>query len=611
LFWRNFQIKVFWCRVKNNAKKGKERGGKMLKKVLVWASIIIFLFPAAAGAWDGFFTDAEEIEVREEEIVPGVIRISLQVTGPEDKQSIQILRVNHRSPDLNLRAALGQDQLTGGLETVRAQAVRADKPGERVVGAINADFFQFDRTASTYGVPLGLHVEQGELIASLMHYPVMGIEAGKVYIEQPRMVTRATSLSSGETREIDAINRTVFWGNLELFTPRFGEKTPQREGVLEIVLSGLERPMAYNTYHTLQVEGEPRSGGGTPLEEGQVVLSASWEGIEFVQSLFPGGQVRIVAAFLPPFQIITDALAGSHYLLQDGQKMELDTRPLVTGRHPRTAVGTNANETMLVTVDGRQDDAYGMNLHELADFFLFLGAKDAINFDGGGSTTMLVSDPENWNLHLANRPSEGRERAVSNALLVTYSFDEKVLPKVEEEREEIEITEERENEKPEERPEPPIIDHWARNRFFDYGVYARTSISLSDHISPGGKETIAFEYTLDAPEGETAAAYLYFVGPMILEEIPPFLGMWVHGDGSGHWLRVETYDPDEQVYRLDAVEESRVYWEGWRYVQFPIPDGIEGPLKVTRIYLAEFRQELMGSGSIYLGPLEVNFDRED
>ncbi len=585
----------------------------MLRKALVWASIIIFLFPAAAGAWDGFFTDVEEIEVREEEIVPGVIRVSLRVTGPEDKQSIQILRVNHRNPDINLRAALGQDQLTGGLETVRAQAVRVDRPGERVLGAINADFFQFDRTASTYGVPLGLHVEQGELVASLMHYPVMGIEDGKVYIEQPRMVTRATSLSSGETREIDAINRTVFWGNIELFTPRFGEKTPQREGVLEIVLSGLERPMAYNTYHTLQVEGEPRSGGGTPLEEGRVVLSASWEGLDFIQSLAPGEQVRIVAAFLPPFQIITDALAGSHYLLQDGQKMELDTRPLVTGRHPRTAVGTNASETMLVTVDGRQDDAYGMNLQELADFFLFLGARDAINFDGGGSTTMLVSDPETWNLQLANRPSEGRERAVSNALLVTYSFDERELPPVEKEREEIEVTEERkeEREEIEERPEPAIIDHWGRNRFFDYGVYARTSMSLSGKISPGGQETIAFEYTLDAPEGETAAAYLYFVGPMILEEIPPFLGMWVHGDGSGHWLRVETYDPDDQVYRLDAIEESRVYWEGWRYVQFPLPDDIEGPLRVTRIYLAEFREELMGSGSIYLGPLEENFDRED
>ncbi|GEM_PF-1550082 len=584
----------------------------MFRKVLVGILLVLFLFPSVVGAWEEFFPDAEEIEVKEEEIVPGLQLISLRVTGPEDKQSIQILRVNHRDPDINLRSALGQDQLTSGLETVRAQAARVDKPGERVVGAINADFFQFDRTATTYGVPLGLHVEQRELVASLMEYPVMGIEEGKVFIEQPRMVTRATSLASGVTMEIDAVNRTVFWGELELFTPRFGEKTPEREGVVEIVLSGLQRPMAYNTYHTLETAGQPQTGGGTPLEEGSVVLSGRWEGIDFIQSLNPGDNVRIVAAFLPPFQIITDALAGSHYLLQDGEKMELDTRTLVTGRHPRTAVGTNPSETFLVTVDGRQDDAYGMNLHELADFFLFLGARDAINFDGGGSTTMLVSDPETWSLQLANRPSEGRERAVSNSLLVTYRSTEVRVPRVEEEPEEIERPEEPEEpEEIEERPTPEFLDHWGRNRFFDYGVFARTDYSLTDTISPGGDETIRFDYNLDSPPGETAAAYLYLVGPMLLDEIPRYLGTWVYGDRSGHWLRVELYDSDDEVHRLDALEESRVTWEGWRYLEFPVPENLEGPLRVTRIYMAEFRQELMGPGSILLGPLEVIFDRED
>ncbi len=581
----------------------------MIKWVAILISLIFFLFPTVAGAWDDFFTDAEEIIVEEMEIVPGVTRISLQVTGPDDKQSIQVLRVNHRDSDINLRAALGQDQLTDGLETVRGQAARVDKPGERVVGAVNADFFQFDRTATTYGVPLGLHVEQGELIASLMEYPVMGVEDGRVYIEQPRMVSRITSLANGVTMDIDAINRTVFWGKLELFTPRFGPKTPEREGIVEIVLSGLQRPMAYNTYHTLQVEGEATLGGGTPLKEGSVVLSGSWEGVDFIHSLSPGDSVRIVAAFLPPFQIITDALAGSHYLLQGGEKMELDSRALVTGRHPRTAVGTNPTETFLVTVDGRQDNAYGMNLHELADFFLFLGARDAINFDGGGSTTMLARDPESWSLQVANSPSEGRERAVSNALLVTYSGPDPEPKKPEEEPEERVVREE--PEEPEERPTPPIADHWARDRFFDYGHFSRTELSLSDKISPGGDEVIRFDYNLDAPRGETAAAYLFFVGPKILEEIPSELGIWVHGDMSGHWLRVEVFDREDEVHRLDDPEEARVNWEGWRYVRFPIPADIEGPMRVTRIYLAEFREEQMGSGSLYLGPLEVKFEQED
>ncbi len=63
-----------------------------------------------------------------------------------------------------------------------------------------------------------------------------------------------------------------------------------------------------------------------------------------------------------------------------------------------------------------------MSLAELADLMLDLGAHDAINLDGGGSTAMVVRDGPEGRLALANHPSDaGGERAVANALALVRS----------------------------------------------------------------------------------------------------------------------------------------------------------------------------------------------
>lgn len=86
-------------------------------------------------------------------------------------------------------------------------------------------------------------------------------------------------------------------------------------------------------------------------------------------------------------------------------------------RHPRTAVGISpdARRLFLMTVDGRQTFSKGMSLFEAAAFLWKLGAWNAMNFDGGGSTTMWVQG------RVVNFPSDGQERKVAGALLVVLS----------------------------------------------------------------------------------------------------------------------------------------------------------------------------------------------
>jgi exopolysaccharide biosynthesis protein len=122
-----------------------------------------------------------------------------------------------------------------------------------------------------------------------------------------------------------------------------------------------------------------------------------------------------------------EAVGGRPLLVRDSVIVaDVDTtgQPgFATGRHPRTAAGIarSGKRLILVVVDGRQKPySDGMTLRELATLMLALGARDALNLDGGGSTTMVYADPESGGkLRIANRPSDKEgERPVGDALAI-------------------------------------------------------------------------------------------------------------------------------------------------------------------------------------------------
>ena len=117
---------------------------------------------------------------------------------------------------------------------------------------------------------------------------------------------------------------------------------------------------------------------------------------------------------------LAQVVGGFPELLDEGRavmQQELDpTQSFASFRHPRTAVGYDpaARRLWLVVVDGRQG-AYssGMTLEELTDALSAVGATEALNLDGGGSSIMVVRGKA------LSRPSDDSgERAVRNALAV-------------------------------------------------------------------------------------------------------------------------------------------------------------------------------------------------
>ena len=119
--------------------------------------------------------------------------------------------------------------------------------------------------------------------------------------------------------------------------------------------------------------------------------------------------------------MVPQMIAGNPTLLKDGVITATDCPASFCHRHPRTGVGvTPEGKLLLVTVDGRQRRSVGMTTRQFAKLFRRLGARWALNLDGGGSTTMFVKGD------VVNRPSDsGGERAVSSALLVLPGPDKR------------------------------------------------------------------------------------------------------------------------------------------------------------------------------------------
>lgn len=118
-----------------------------------------------------------------------------------------------------------------------------------------------------------------------------------------------------------------------------------------------------------------------------------------------------------------DVMNSGPLLIYNQQIEELDTTAFTKLRHPRSAVGVKADgKIILLTVDGRQENAAGMSLPELTKLMKWLGCVSAINLDGGGSTTLWVSSaPENG---VVNYPSDNKKwdhqgtRKVANVILL-------------------------------------------------------------------------------------------------------------------------------------------------------------------------------------------------
>lgn len=360
------------------------------------------------------------------DIIPGVKYRSGTQTDGKGNQALNLLIIERDVASVSIEASLATGEIDG-LATVRQQAQTSIQNGKQVIAAFNGDYAVI-RGIGT-GMPIGLHIQDGELISSPQTWPSFGMsEAGEPLIGQAYHETKLEFIDDDGTVvfsiNADHLNKTRDGAALVVYTPRWGSHTPADDKGIELVVGGIEGPFCPNTmYEGTIVERRFMQDGAEIPKDGIVISAGMGPSVAYLRRDYTteGKRVRVSSTLNTPWCDAKHVVSGSRIIVENGavnKKMDLSIQSF-RERHPRTVTGYNEHYIFVMTVDGRQPGyADGMTLIEAGEIMVELGAQRAINMDGGGSTTFLLRMPGSTGLSLMNSPSDGNERLLANGIMV-------------------------------------------------------------------------------------------------------------------------------------------------------------------------------------------------
>ncbi|WP_224756281.1 phosphodiester glycosidase family protein [Streptomyces sp. col6] len=353
---------------------------------------------------------------------------------------IDVLTIDPRTFDGSLTASYGPD-----LE--RRETTSALAAAQGASAAVNAGFFVLDPRSGAPGDPAGVGIYDGRLLSEAVNgRPALVVRDNGSGSHVTRLTWKGTVTGHGTMRPLDGVNRvpglirncggtaddrpthrplhdTTCTDQAELvaFTPQFGASTPPGEG-LEAILD-----------HTGRVREVRSPRGGALPKDGSSVQATGDAVTDLMAFAHVGDRLRVRGTlrdgdgrpYAPSRR--TDVVNGGPELVRNGRihitaatdGMVQPGNPSfdygwVLKRNPRTLAGVDAaGRTILVTADGRSTESLGLSIPESAAVARSLGLREAVNLDGGGSTTMVVDG------QVVNRPSDASgERPVGDALLI-------------------------------------------------------------------------------------------------------------------------------------------------------------------------------------------------
>ncbi len=351
-------------------------------------------------------------------IAPGVelYRTSdTTLVDPEGPIAAYLLRLD--LDEVRIESALSNDEVMG------AERVDGIARRHQAIAAVNAGFFNVKN-----GEPASVLKVAGELVsdATLTRAVVAVLtrpgSRQQFYFDQAavKMEARFKMEAQPVSAAIDGVDTTRERGKLMLYTPMYHEDTDTATNGTEWVLSG----------NPLKVTDVRHDLGKTPIPRDGAVLSfGGLEPPSPLDWLAPGTVVTFATTWKilngtpsERFDEARDVINGAGLLRRDGVTLSnwpasegLQPGHFIDIRHPRTLMGIDRRGYLwLVAIDGRQPDySVGMTFAELLALCNRLDLANAINLDGGGSTTMVVKG------EIVNKPSDAAgPRPISDAILV-------------------------------------------------------------------------------------------------------------------------------------------------------------------------------------------------
>lgn len=387
--------------------KGSSMKTKLYSKLLAVLLILSMLLPAVV-----YSQDEMGIYEKGQYIGPGTYYKNIKYITPNGNFSVNMLEADIGTEFLKIEASHGNGTITN--KPVTAQALQKNTNGRRVIGAVNGDFFDMSLIK---GLTYSTSIIDGEIKAAVPKCTVLGVnEDGSVFIDTLNM--KGTVTFKDRQGPIDMVNKLRWSNQAIIFTPAFGKATSNTVTGADIVVRGVELPIKANKIYTGVIDKIVSNANSTEIPADGVVISVQGSAINMFTGAAPGDTVSFSINSDKPN--IRYAVAGFPRLIKDGKvSPEIESRGDAKERHPRTAVGIKDNKLYLVTVDGRQPGvSEGMTLYEFTELLLAQGIENAVNLDGGGSTTMAVRKQGDAVIKLANVPSDGRERYVGNSIQI-------------------------------------------------------------------------------------------------------------------------------------------------------------------------------------------------
>lgn len=338
---------------------------------------------------------------------------------------IHALKFKYPAEGVVFETRMSRDEVYArdGLSSRETVAEMAERTG--AFAAVNADFFGWD------GDPLGIQITRGELVSEPLTPRIAAAWADSPLVFDAPVWKGQLLYGENETFSFNGVNRSTRANEAVINTFKAGvasSKQPCYAFVFE-----LKEEAYVGRVLKARLKNIFPEVSNMPIPPGEAVLMARpSRAKELLNKLYPGMEyeIRFDLVGQVDWKGFKEAVGGGPRLVKEGKPSvsfayERFDNSFSATRHPRTAIGyTPAGEVVLCVVDGRSAISRGATLDEMAAIMIKLGCSEAINLDGGGSSTMYVGGS------IINRPSDGVLRPIANALLLFLPQSEPVEQKL-------------------------------------------------------------------------------------------------------------------------------------------------------------------------------------